>query len=247
MTWKAHVITLLPEAFPGLLGHALSGRALEKGIWSLNTVALRDFGRGKHKDVDDTPSGGGAGMVIRADVACAAIDAVQAGAQSGTQNLPIIALSPRGKPLTQAKARALAAGDGVILFCARFEGVDERIFATRDIEEVSIGDYILSGGEGAAQILLDAVVRLLPGVMGAPESGVEESFEDDLLEYPHYTRPQAFEGAEIPAVLTSGDHAKVAAWRREQAEKLTQSRRPDLWARHGGQPPAKSPEKPEKK
>lgn len=228
MSWQSRIITLLPEAFPGLMGHSLAGRALEKGIWSLETTALRDFGIGKHHDVDDTPSGGGAGMVIRADVAVAAIDA----ARKGAENLPVLALSPRGKPLTQEKVKQLAAGPGVILFCARFEGVDERVFAAREVEEVSIGDYILSGGEGAALILLDAVIRLLPGVMGASDSSVEESFENDLLEYPHYTRPQSFEGLDIPAVLTAGDHAKVAEWRQERSEKLTRKRRPDLWAKN---------------
>ena len=226
MSWDAHIITLLPHAFPGLLGHALAGRALEKNIWSLSTIDLRDFGEGKHKNVDDTPAGGGAGMVLRPDIACAAIDA----AQNAAPDLPTLALSPRGAPLTQSRVRELAAGTGVILFCARFEGIDERVFATRQIEEVSLGDYILSGGEGAAQILLDAVVRLLPQVMGDATSAQEESFENGLLEYPHYTRPQDFEGHPIPPILTSGDHQKVAAWRREQAEKLTRARRPDLWA-----------------
>ena len=228
MSWKATVITLLPDAFPGPLGHSLAGRALQDGLWSLDIVKLRDFGIGKHQDVDDTPAGGGVGMVMRPDVAAAAIDA----AIGSNPDAPRLALSPRGTPLTQQKVRALSAAPGVILFCSRFEGLDERVLETRDIEEVSIGDYILSGGETAALVLLDAAVRLLPGVMGKAESGQDESFENDLLEYPHYTRPAQWEGKQIPEVLTSGDHGKIAEWRRQKSEQLTSDRRPDLWAGH---------------
>ncbi len=225
LTWQARIITLMPEAFPGLLSRSLSGRALEKGIWSWQTFALRDYGIGKHKNVDATPAGGGAGMVIRADVAAPAIDA----ARLGGEDLPLIALSPRGKPLTQERIKQLATGAGMIIFCSRFEGVDERIFQNRQIEEISLGDYVLSGGELAAQVMIDAVVRLLSGVMGAQGSLMEESFENHLLEYPHYTRPANWEGLAIPEILTSGDHQKVAEWRHEQAKKITQNRRPDLF------------------
>ncbi|MBI1260406.1 MAG: tRNA (guanosine(37)-N1)-methyltransferase TrmD [Rhizobiales bacterium] len=223
--WVAHVLTLFPEMFPGSLGLSLAGKALESGIWSLEAVDIRDFARDKHRSVDDTPAGGGPGMVMRADVMAAAIDAVHPG--NGVK--PLIYLSPRGAPLTQERVRALAEGPGVTLVCGRFEGLDERVIEARGMEEVSLGDFILSGGEPAALALLDAVVRLLPGVMGATASGEDESFEGGLLEYPHYTRPALFEGREIPAVLTSGDHAKVKAWRRAAAESLTKARRPDLW------------------
>ena len=235
MTFAAKVLTLYPEMFPGPLGISLAGRALAEGKWSLDAVQIRDFATDKHRSVDDTPAGGGAGMVMRADVLAAAIDA------SVPQGMPLLAMTPRGASLTQARVRDIAAGPGVAILCGRFEGMDERLFEARDIEPVSIGDYVLSGGEIGALVLLDACVRLLPGVMGAPSSGDEESFESGLLEYPHYTRPQIWEGRTIPEVLRSGDHAKIAAWRKQQAEIVTRSRRPDLWERHIGarvQPPS---------
>ena len=279
MTFHATVLTLYPEMFPGPLGVSLAGRAREEGKWSLEAVQIRDFAADKHRTVDDTPAGGGAGMVLRVDVLAAAIDFARAkflpgtgrgtagevgggGAQAGIpdtsgqypqenppvplhhpadgpppragEEIPIIAMTPRGKPLTQARVRELAAGPGVIILCGRFEGYDERIFAARNIEEVSIGDIVLSGGEPAALMLLDACIRLLPGVMGAASSGAEESFENGLLEYPHYTRPQQWEGRTIPEVLRSGDHAKIAAWRKSRSEIDTRLRRPDLWERHIG-------------
>ncbi len=227
MTFSATVLTLYPEMFPGPLGQSLAGRALADGIWSLSARNIRDFATDKHRSVDDTPAGGGPGMVLRADIVAAALD----GVANGT---PVIAMTPRGAPLTQAKVRTLAAGPGVTLLCGRFEGFDERLFAARAIEEVSIGDYILSGGEVAAIVLLDACVRLLPGVMGAALSAVEESFESGLLEHPHYTRPPEWEGLAIPEVLRSGDHAKIAAWRSARSEEDTRLRRPDLWERHIG-------------
>ena len=228
MQWPATVITLYPEMFPGTLGSSLAGRALADGLWALDAVQLRDFATDKHRSVDDTPAGGGPGMVLRADVLAAAVDAARA-----KQPLaPVLAMSPRGKPLTQARVRELAAGPGVTILCGRFEGFDERIFEARDIEPVSVGDFILSGGEPAALILLDACVRLLPGVMGAASSGEQESFEAGLLEYPHYTRPQMWEGRAIPEVLRSGDHAKIDAWRKATAEIDTRLRRPDLWERY---------------
>lgn len=223
--WTATVLTLFPEMFPGPLGLSLAGRALETGVWRLAAVDIRDFAADRHRSVDDTPSGGGPGMVMRADVMAAAIDAVH---PAGDPR-PLIYLSPRGRPLRQARVRELAAGPGVALICGRFEGLDQRVIEARAIEEVSLGDFVLSGGEPAAIALIDAVVRLLPGVMGKDASGTEESFENGLLEYPHYTRPQTFEGREIPPVLTSGDHKKVEAWRRAEAEKTTRERRPDLW------------------
>jgi len=235
MTWAATILTLYPEMFPGPLGLSLAGRAMGEGKWSLDAVQIRDFATDKHKSVDDTPAGGGAGMVMRADVLAAAIDG------SVKPGIPLLAMTPRGRPLTQARIRELAAGPGVAILCGRFEGIDERLFEAREIEPVSIGDYILSGGEVGALVLLDACVRLLPGVMGAPSSGDEESFESGLLEYPHYTRPQMWEGRTIPEVLRSGDHAKIAGWRKAQAEIDTRSRRPDLWERHIGarvQPPS---------
>jgi tRNA (guanine37-N1)-methyltransferase len=236
MSFRAACLTLFPEAFPGLLGVSIVGTALEKGVWSLETVDIRGFGLGKHRTVDDTPAGGGAGMVMRADVAAAALDSVE---QAGR---PRIYLSPRGKPLTQARVRELAAGPGVILLCGRFEGLDERVIEGRGLEEVSLGDFVLAGGEVAAQALLEACVRLLPGVAGNAESLAEESFETGMLEHPQYTRPQSWEGREIPAVLTSGDHAKVRAWRRNQAEELTKARRPDLYAASRDTPrPARPP------
>ena len=227
MTFTATVLTLYPEMFPGPLGVSLAGRALGQGVWSLDTVHIRDFATDKHRSVDDTPAGGGAGMVLRPDVLAAAIDSVSDGR-------PVLALTPRGKPLTQGRVRELGAGEGVILLCGRFEGFDERIFDGRGVEEVSIGDYVLSGGELGAMVILDACVRLLPGVMGAASSGEEESFEAGLLEYPHYTRPVTWEGRTIPEVLRSGDHAKIAAWRNARAVEDTRLRRPVLIERHGG-------------
>ena len=223
--WKASVLTIFPEMFPGTLGFSLAGRALEEGIWSLEIVDIRDFGQGKHAQVDDKPAGGGAGMVLKADVLADAVDSLG----EAQDARPRLYLSPRGAPLTQERVRALAEGPGVVLLCGRFEGVDERVIEGRDFEEVSLGDFGLSGGEPAALALLDAVIRLLPGVMGAKASGEDESFEAGLLEYPLYTRPQVWEGREIPAILTSGDHGKVAAWRRERSKELTKKRRPDLW------------------
>ena len=234
MTFAATVLTLYPDMFPGPLGTSLAGRALGEGKWSLDAVNIRDFAIDKHRTVDDTPAGGGAGMVLRADVVASALDSVADGR-------PILAMTPRGRPLTQARVRDLAAGPGAILLCGRFEGFDERLFDARPIEAVSIGDYVLSGGEMGALVLLDACIRLLPGVMGAPSSGDEESFESGLLEYPHYTRPVEWEGRTIPEVLRSGDHAKIAAWRKSMAETDTRLRRPDLWERHEGarvQPPS---------
>jgi len=227
MPFAATVLTLYPEMFPGPLGVSLAGKALGEGTWSLDAVQIRDFATDKHRSVDDTPAGGGAGMVLKPDVLAAAVDSVSDGR-------PILALTPRGKPLSQERVREISAGEGVILLCGRFEGFDERIFEARDIEPVSIGDYILSGGELGAMVILDACVRLLPGVMGAASSGEEESFEEGLLEYPHYTRPVTWEGRTIPEVLRSGDHAKIAAWRHAKAVEDTRLRRPDLIERHGG-------------
>jgi tRNA (guanine37-N1)-methyltransferase len=224
--WKAAILTLYPEMFPGPLGLSLAGRALADGRWALSVTDIRDFATDKHRSVDDTPAGGGAGMVMRADIAARAIDAARATMPAAA---PIIYLSPRGEPLTQARAREIAAGPGAILLCGRFEGVDERVLEARGIEEVSIGDYVLSGGELAAMVLIDACVRLLPGVAGNEVSLDEESFAAGLLEYPQFTRPRDWEGRAIPEILLSGDHEKIARWRREQAEKLTQERRPDLW------------------
>ena len=224
MSFAATVLTLYPEMFPGSLGHSLAGKALGEGKWSLEAVQIRDFATNKHRTVDDTPAGGGAGMVMRPDILAKAID--HASPEGDTR--PRLLMSPRGKPLTQKRVRELAVGPGAVILCGRFEGVDQRIIETRGLEEVSIGDYILSGGEPAALVLLDAVVRLLPGVMGNDASGTEESFESGMLEHPHYTRPQLFEDIEIPAVLTSGNHAKIAKWRHEQALELTRRRRPDL-------------------
>ncbi len=277
MTFHATILTLYPEMFPGPLGVSLAGRAREEGKWALDTVQIRDFAIDKHKTVDDTPAGGGAGMVLRVDVLASAIDHARSmflpetgrgtapvgrggGARASSpeeagqnhqdnppvplhhashgpppragEERPVLAMTPRGKPLSQARVRELASGPGVIVLCGRFEGFDERIFAGRDVEEVSVGDIILSGGEPAAIMLLDACIRLLPGVMGAASSGAEESFENGLLEYPHYTRPQEWEGRTIPEVLRSGDHAKIAGWRKAQSEIDTRLRRPDLWERH---------------
>src|ERR1700676_5014921 len=222
--WRASVLTIFPEMFPGPLGASLAGKALASGAWSLDVVDIRSFATDKHRTVDDTPAGGGPGMVMKADVLGRAIDATATDARTR------LLMSPRGAPLTQARIEALTGDAGVVLVCGRFEGIDERVIAARGLEEVSVGDYVLSGGEIAAMALIDACVRLLPGVMGTAASGAEESFADGLLEYPHYTRPQAFEGVPIPETLTSGDHAKVAAWRQAEAEALTRARRPDLWA-----------------
>ena len=231
MTFRATVLTLYPEMFPGALGHSLAGRAMERGDWSLETVQIRDFAIDRHRTVDDTPAGGGAGMVMRADIVAAAIDH----ASPEGDPRPRLLMSPRGKPLTQQCVRALASGPGAVILCGRFEGVDQRVIDARALEEVSIGDYILSGGEPAALVLIDAVVRLLPGVMGNDASGTEESFENGLLEHPHYTRPQDFEGRPIPEILTSGNHGRIAAWRKAEAERLTRERRPDLLSPAGAE------------
>ncbi len=223
MSFRATILTLYPEMFPGHLGTSLAGKAMERGQWALDTLQIRDFTTDKHRTVDDTPAGGGAGMVLKPDVLARAIDHA-----SENDNRPRLLMSPRGKPLTQKRVRELSSGDGVIIVCGRFEGVDQRVIDGRNLEEVSIGDYILSGGEPAALILLDAIVRILPGVMGNDLSGLHESFEGGLLEHPHYTRPQIWEDREIPAVLTSGNHAAIAKWQKEQAERLTRERRPDL-------------------
>ena len=226
MNWRATVLTIFPEMFPGPLGLSLAGKALAEGKWALEAIDIRGFATDKHRSVDDTPSGGGAGMVMRADIAAAALDAARASMPAGA---PTIYLSPRGYPFMQEQARELAGGPGVILLCGRFEGIDERVLQARNVEEISIGDYVLSGGEIAAQVVIDAVVRLMPGVAGNDSSLAEESFAQGLLEYPHYTRPREWEGRAIPEVLLSGDHKAIAKWRREQAEKLTKARRPDLW------------------
>ena len=259
MTFTATVLTLYPEMFPGPLGVSLAGRALREGAWALDTVQIRDFATDKHRTVDDTPAGGGAGMVLKCDVLAAALDCVtqkpsplQGGGLGGARSedqpfppegegesrpVPVLAMTPRGKPITQARIREIAEGPGVTILCGRFEGFDERLFEARPhIEEVSLADIVLSGGETAAIAILDACIRLLPGVMGAASSGAEESFEDGLLEYPHYTRPQEWEGRTIPEVLRSGDHAKIAAWRKQRSEEMTRSRRPDLWERHTDAP-----------
>ncbi|MEL7719653.1 tRNA (guanosine(37)-N1)-methyltransferase TrmD [Citromicrobium bathyomarinum] len=276
MTFTATVLTLYPEMFPGPLGVSLAGRALREGAWSLDTVQIRDFATDKHRTVDDTPAGGGAGMVLKCDVLAAALDSILPGTGRGTadavggggappatqdrvedaqgasvphhqpaagppprsgEDIPVLAMTPRGKPITQARIREIAEGPGVTILCGRFEGFDERLFEARPyIEEVSLADIVLSGGETAAIAILDACIRLLPGVMGAASSGTEESFEDGLLEYPHYTRPQEWEGRTIPEVLRSGDHAKIAAWRKQRSEEMTRLRRPDLWERHTDAP-----------
>jgi tRNA (guanine37-N1)-methyltransferase len=235
--WRASVLTIFPEMFPGPLGQSLAGKALAARLWSLDAHDIRAHATDKHGTVDDTPAGGGPGMVMKADVLARAIDAV------ATDNRPRLLMSARGTPLTQSRVSDLARGDGVVIVCGRFEGVDERVIAARQLEEVSIGDYVLSGGEIAALALIDACVRLIPGVMGKEASGAEESFAGGLLEYPHYTRPAMFEGHGIPEILTSGDHAKVRAWRQAEAERLTRERRPDLWRIYQNRPksPAKSP------
>ena len=229
MTFRVQVLTLYPEMFPGPLGVSLAGRALAEGKWACAPMQIRDFATDKHRTVDDTPAGGGAGMVLKADVISSAVDQ----AIENAPDLPVLAMTPRGKPVTQQRVRELAEGPGVTILCGRFEGFDERLFEARpQIEQVSMGDIILSGGEMGALMLLDACIRLLPGVMGAPDSGEEESFEQGLLEYPHYTRPAEWEGRTIPEVLRSGDHAKIKAWRKQQAENDTRLRRPDLWERY---------------
>jgi len=224
LSFSASIITLFPELFPGPLGASVLGRGLGEGLWSLETTQLRDFASDRHRTVDDTPSGGGAGMVLKPDILAKAIDAV---APAGDPR-PRILMSPRGTPLTQARARGLALGPGAVIVCGRFEGIDQRVIDGRGLEEISIGDYVLAGGEVAAMVLLEAIVRLIPGVLGGADSHADESFENGMLEYPQYTRPQNFEGVEIPAVLTSGDHGKIGKWRLEQSRVLTAARRPDL-------------------
>jgi tRNA (guanine37-N1)-methyltransferase len=236
MTWRATVLTLFPEMFPGPLGISLAGKALASGLWELEARDIRDAATDRHRSVDDTPAGGGPGMVLRADVLAAAIDAT-----GSPQGRPRLLMSPRGRPLTQSQVAELAAGAGPLIVCGRFEGIDQRVIEARRLEEVSVGDYVLSGGEIAAMALLDACVRLLPGVMGKLASGADESFSDGLLEYPQYTRPQQFEGQPIPDILLSGDHARVAAWRLAEAEALTKARRPDLWAAKVRQKRPKNP------
>ena len=238
--WEARVVTLFPEAFPGTLGLSLTGRALDLGLWRLETVDLRAYGIGRHRNVDDTPAGGGAGMVLRPDVVAAALDAALAGAPTDRRRWPVICLSPRGRRFDQAMARRLAAADGMTLLCGRFEGIDERVIAHYAMEEISLGDFVLTGGEIAAQALIDATVRLIPRVLGNQASTEEESFSEGLLEFPQYTKPAVWNGRAIPEVLLSGNHAKIADWRRDMAERLTKERRPDLWrayrAAHGGDP-----------
>ena len=229
--WRVKVLTIFPEMFPGPLGHSLAGKALEAGLWTLETVDIRDFARDKHRSVDDTPFGGGPGMVMRAEV----IDAAIAAATAGDATARVVYLSPRGRLLTQAAVRELAALPGLVLLCGRYEGVDERVLAARRVDEISLGDFVLSGGEPAAIALIDACVRLLPGVVGCAEALAEESFAEGLLEYPHYTRPQMWQGRAVPEVLVSGDHGRIRAWRQAEAERLTRERRPDLWQRYSAQ------------
>jgi tRNA (guanine37-N1)-methyltransferase len=224
MSWRARVLTLFPEMFPGPLGHSLAGKALARRDWVLETIDIRSFATDRHRTVDDAPFGGGPGMVLRPDVVDAAVEA------ACFPEAPLIVLTPRGRPLRQRRVAELASGPGVVLLCGRYEGIDQRVIEAREMEEISIGDYVLSGGEPAAMVLLDACVRLLPGVMGAAESGAEESFASGLLEYPHYTRPALWKGRAVPDVLLGGDHEAVAAWRRAEAERVTRERRPDLWA-----------------
>lgn len=236
--WRATVLTLFPEMFPGPLGISLAGKALASGVWGLEARDIRDAATDKHRSVDDTPAGGGPGMVLRADVLAAAIDAANIG-----PDRPRLLMSPRGRPLTQQRVTELASGPGPLIVCGRFEGIDQRVIEARRLEEISVGDYVLSGGEIAAMALIDACVRLLPGVMGKLSSGTDESFSDGLLEYPQYTRPQTFEGKPIPDILVSGDHARIEAWRRAEAEALTKARRPDLWAAKNAQNAATKPPK----
>lgn len=239
--WRATILTLFPDMFPGPLGMSLAGRALANGIWACEARDIRASATDKHRSVDDTPAGGGAGMVLRADVLARAIDEVAD--RQDVQSRPRLLMSPRGTPLTQARVAELSQGRGVLIVCGRFEGIDQRVIEARGLEEVSVGDYVLSGGEIAAMALIDACVRLLPGVMGDVASGEDESFAAGLLEYPHYTRPQTFENRPIPEILLSGDHAKISAWRREMAEKLTRERRPDLWDAYQATRPPKKPAK----
>jgi len=233
--WVARIVTLFPEAFPGTLGLSLTGKALDQGLWRLEPIDLRPFGEGKHRTVDDTPAGGGAGMVLRADIVHRALRQAAIGTPADRARWPIVYLSPRGKPFDQARARDWAAADGITLLCGRFEGVDQRVLDHWGIEEVSLGDFVLTGGEIAAQAMLDATVRLLPNVLGNAASTEEESFSDGLLEHPQFTRPQVWEGREIPAVLMSGHHGQIAKWRRAESERLTAERRPDLWEKRKGQ------------
>lgn len=235
-TWTAKIVTLFPEVFPGILGASLTGKALKEGLWAIETIDLRMFGEGKHKNVDDTPSGGGAGMVLRADVVGKALETANHGTPNDRVRWPVVYMSPRGKPLTQAMAQEFSEADGMTILCGRFEGVDERVLEHFEIEEVSLGDFVLTGGEIAAQAMIDAIVRLRPEVLGNQASTEEESFSNGLLEHPQYTRPAVWEGREIPAVLTSGNHAKVDEWRQEQSEKITKERRPDLWDAHINNP-----------
>jgi len=232
--WAARIITLFPEAFPGTLGLSLTGKALSEGLWALQTIDLRPFGVGRHRNVDDTPAGGGAGMVLRADVVAKALDEAAVGAPPDRTAWPVVYLSPRGRPFDQATARRWAGAEGITMLCGRFEGVDQRVLDHYAVEEVSLGDFVMTGGEIAAQAMIDAVVRLLPGVLGNASSTEEESHSHGLLEHPQYTRPAVWEGREIPPVLTSGNHAEVEKWRRAEAERLTRERRPDLWTRHKG-------------
>ncbi|GGC55607.1 tRNA (guanine-N(1)-)-methyltransferase [Siccirubricoccus deserti] len=227
MNWHASVLTLFPEMFPGPLGHSLAGKALRESRWALDAIDIRGFATDRHRSVDDTPCGGGAGMVLRPDV----VDAAVGAALAAGPDRPAVVLTPRGTPLDQSTVRRLAEGAGVVVLCGRFEGIDQRVIEARNLQEISIGDYVLSGGEPAAMVLLDACVRLLPGVMGAADSAVEESFSGGLLEYPHYTRPAEWNGRAVPPVLLSGHHAEIARWRRAEAERITRERRPDLWAR----------------
>jgi tRNA (guanine37-N1)-methyltransferase len=233
MTWRASVLTLFPAMFPGPLGQSLAGRALDTAVWSLDVTNVRDFARDRHRTVDDTPFGGGAGMVLRPDIVDAAVASV-------ADDRPIVCLTPRGRCFTQADAQRFAAERGVILLCGRYEGIDQRVIEARSMEEISIGDYVLSGGEIAAMVLLDSIVRLLPGVMGAAESAVDESFSAGLLEYPHYTRPAEWQGRRVPDVLLSGHHGAVAAWRQAESERITRERRPDLWPAQTSAPAAAS-------
>ncbi len=228
--WKAKVLTLYPDMFPGILGHSLTGRALQEGLWALDPIDIRMFAQGKHRNVDDTPAGGGAGMVLMADVVARAIDFADKG--ESREDWPVVYLSPRGKPFDQAMARRFSKAKGITLLCGRFEGVDQRVLDARDVEEVSLGDFILTGGEIAAQALIDATVRLIPRVLGNAESTEEESFSHGLLEHPQYTRPTEWEGRKIPEILLSGHHANIAKWRASQSESLTKERRPDLWRAH---------------
>lgn len=231
--WRAKIITLFPDAFPGVLGQSLTGKALQEGLWALETIDLRTFGIGKHQNVDDTPTGGGAGMVMKPDVVGAAFEQAARGAPNDRDEWPVIYVSPRGKPFTQAMAQRFSSARGMTILCGRFEGVDQRVLDHYEVEEISLGDYVLTGGEIAAQALIDASVRLIPGVLGNSDSAVEESFSNGLLEHPQYTRPNDWAGRQVPEVLLSGHHGKIEAWRKEQSEELTKKRRPDLWKDYG--------------